>query len=134
MAKNPKQLLKEKKNVGAGPGPLKEKPKTQEPEGFNWGGFLIPDAQKVAIFALMVLVTVGAFGALVATRNISMDSVQYTVFDFKVVLLLVSIYFWVCYAVERKLGIVRTVLPVLLPELLIIIYILMRVPKFVPPS
>ncbi len=146
MAKPVKSILRGK----GGPKPELEKSKNRElepdsgaeeqPTEFNWSGFLIPNPEKLAMFVLVLVVTAVVYVFFVTSRGVNAEGIPAIVFDFKSNLfvmmsfLVIASYFWVCYAIERKLGFARTMLPVVLPELLIVIVLMMKVQTFIPTT
>ena len=119
-----------------------EQPKVpdEKPTEFNWGGFLVPNPEKLLTFLLVLGFTAVFYAFFVSSRGVSMENVPSIVIDTRTNLpvmasfLIIASYFWVCYAVERKLGFVRSVLPILLPELLIVIFLMMKIQRAVPPG
>ncbi|MFH0817828.1 MAG: hypothetical protein V1909_04295 [Candidatus Micrarchaeota archaeon] len=150
MAKNPKPILRAAK--GMEPERLKldmqkerdleqtklsesKKEESQKNEDFNWSGFLIPNVEKIIMFLVVMAMTTIVYVVFVNVREVSLESVSsIIIFDLKTVLFVAACYSWACYAVERKLGWVKGLLLVLVPELLVIAYILVKVPKFKPPG
>jgi hypothetical protein len=151
MAKGMKPILKkgetEKQSAepsaeqkkGALPKEFGEKQPLSEPrhepekkEEFNWKGFLVPSSEKLLLFALLFVITAACFGAVIYFRGGSFEEILPFLFGAKLlhlVALAALTYACACYAVERKMGWVRPALLVFLPELLIVLYVLLKMPS-----
>ncbi len=136
MAKKPKPILKvEEPKKFAEQKPLEEpKHEAQKPEEFNWGGFLIPSSEKLLMFLFLVGISVVVFAAFVYLRGVTPGTVSMAVSDYKVLLLLGLTYICACYAVERKFGWLWPALLILIPEIIIIIFIMVSMPKYAAPA
>ncbi|MFH1447702.1 MAG: hypothetical protein ABIG39_02465 [Candidatus Micrarchaeota archaeon] len=92
----------------------------------DWAAFFAPNTEKVIRAFLILLITVSVFAFLVISKGISSSSVSITIPDIKSIGLVASCYLFSCYTVVRKINILKTALIILIPELLIILYLISR--------
>jgi hypothetical protein len=100
-------------------------------EQFDWSGLLVPNIDKFIRFVLIVAISIASFGLFVYMREISLDVVFSALMGSKLLLFLLVCYCFACYTAARKISIPVTAALVLVPEVIILIFLVLRLP---PPQ